>query len=140
MFNTLMRLLSDSNLDYLQNRLTQGIKTLSSYFNMSNFVKENGQYVLTVDVDEDATAKNVNVDYDDETRLLTVKYELKKKNFSSKSVFEEALPEDADEETINATIADGKLTITVDVLPEVEEVEPEPEEDETVIKINRKRK
>lgn len=139
MLNSLIRLLDDSNLNYLENRLSAGIdrfkKAFGAYF--TSFEDKDGHYELVLDVAEDAKASNVNVDYDDETRELTVEYKYESKNYNSKSVITETLPLDADEDTIEATVEDGKLTILIDKKV-VEEDEAEPEVPSNVVKVNRK--
>ena len=139
MLNQLMRLLDDSNLEYLQNRLTAGLerfkKTFGAYF--TSLEDKEDHYELVLDVADDAKASNVTVDFDDDTRELTVEYKYESKNFNSKSVITEVLPDDADEDTIDATVEDGKLTITIEKKEEPEEAEEKEEVDDNVVKITR---
>ena len=141
MLSTLMRLFDDSSLYALQNRLYAGLDRFKKTFGacFSSFEDKGGYYELTLDVAEDAKAKNVTVDFDDETRLLSVEYKYETENYSNRSTVRETLPEDADEDTIEASVENGVLTIFVNKKeePEVEE-EPEKEVDETVVKVNRK--
>ena len=140
MINSLMRLLGDSSLANFENRIFEGMNRLNSLFNtsFSSLEDKEDHYELAVDVAEDAKASNVSVDYDDETRELSVKYEYKTKGFSTKSSIVERLPEDADEDKIDAAVEGGKLTITIAKKP-VEEPKEE-EVDDTVVKVNRKNK
>lgn len=139
MLNQLMRLLDDSNLEYLQNRLAAGLerfkKTFGAYF--TSLEDKEDHYELVLDVADDAKASNVAVDFDDETRELTVEYKYESKNFNSKSVITEVLPDDADEDTIEATVEDGQLVVTIEKKEEPEEVEEEEEVDDTVVKVTR---
>lgn len=91
-------------------------------------------YELVVPVADDATAKNVTVDFDDEDRLLTIKYSYKSKNCSTATMISETLPEDADAETLSASVSDGKLKVSADFLPKKE---VETDEDTKTVKINR---
>ena len=137
MLNSLIRLLDDSNLDYLQNRISEGLerlkKTFGGYFTT---LEDKGEsYELVLDVAEDANASNVTVDYDEDTRELQVNYTYDGKNFKNTSRIVEVLPDDADDETIEASVEDGQLVVKIEkLLPEEEPV------DETVVKVNRKKK
>ena len=141
MLNSLIRLLDDSNLNYLQNRISEGLehlkKTFGGYFTT---LEDKGEYYeLVLDVAEDAKASNVTVDYDEDTRELQVNYTYDGKNFKNTSRIVEVLPDDADDETIEASVEDGQLVVKIEkLLPEEEPVE-EPV-DETVVKVNRKKK
>lgn len=108
-----------------------------NFVNGSSFEDNGDSYVLTLEVAEGATAKNVSVDLED--GVVTVSYEYKADGVYTSSRLVETLPEDADEETLEATVEGGVVTLTV---AKVVEPEPEPEaeadEDTRVIKINRK--
>ena len=138
MINSLLRLLGDSNLEELQNRLYAGLENLKKTFGAAfTSLEDKGEYYeLVLDVADDAKASNVTVDYDDDTRELDVTYEYKGEHYTNKSVVKEVLPDDADENDIEATVEDGQLTITIG--KKEEEEEPEEEVDDTVVKINRK--
>lgn len=142
MFDYLLRLLGDSNLENLENRLYAGAQRLKSliseYDSLGKFNETENGYELRTAVDADATAKNVTVDYDEDSRDIEVTYRYQRDNYSSVSKFQVSLPDNADDETINATIQDGYLTISVDRYPEKKVAEPEEETDPTVIKVNRK--
>lgn len=127
----LMRLLTDS--DYFENQFNHVVK---SYFgNVESSLKKTDKgYELVVPVANDATAKNVTVDFDDEDRLLTIKYSYTSKNCSTATTVSETLPEDADADTLSASVADGKIKISVDFLPKKE---VETDEDTKTVKINR---
>lgn len=127
----LMRLFTDS--DYFENQFNHVVK---SYFgNVESSLKKTDKgYELVVPVADDATAKNVTVDFDDEDRLLTIKYSYKSKNCSTTTTISETLPEDADAETLSASVSDGKLKVSADFLPKKE---VETDEDTKTVKINR---
>lgn len=127
----LMRLFTDS--DYFENQFNYAVK---SYFgNVESSLKKTDKgYELVVPVADDATAKNVTVDFDDEDRLLTIKYSYKSKNCSTATTISETLPEDADAETLSASVSDGKLKVSADFLPKKE---VETDEDTKTVKINR---
>lgn len=137
MLNSLIRLLDDSNLNYLENRLSAGIdrfkKAFGAYF--STIEDKEDHYELVLDVAADAKASNVTVDFDDDTRELSIEYKYETKNYSNSSSIVETLPYDADEDTIDATVEDGKLTILI----QKKVVENPAEEAPTnVVKVNRK--
>lgn len=141
MLNTLMRLLDDSNLNYLENRLYAGLENLKKTFSpiLSSLEDKDDHYELVLNVANDAKASNVSVDFDDETRELTVEYKYDSKNYKSRSTVVELLPADADEDSIEATVENGKLEITIWKKEEPEE-EIDEEVDDTVVKVNRKNK
>ena len=140
MLNSLLRLLDNYDYGYLERRLNEGFKTLNKVFaaNFSSFEDKEDHYELVLDVADDAKASNVTVDYDDETRELAVEYNYQAKNFKSRSIVKETLPDNADEDTIEATVENGELTITVAKKAEPEVEEEVPETDEKTVKINRK--
>lgn len=127
----LMRLLTDS--DYFENQFNHAVK---SYFgNVESSLKKTDKgYELVVPVANDATAKNVTVDFDDEDRLLTINYSYKSKNCSTTTTVSETLPKDADADTLSASVIDGELKISVDFLPKKE---VKTDEDTKTVKINR---
>jgi len=127
----LMRLLTDS--DYFENQFNHAVK---SYFgNVESSLKKTDKgYELVVPVAVDATAKNVTVDFDDEDRLLTINYSYKSKNCSTATTVSETLPEDADADTLSASVVDGELKVSVDFLPKKE---VETNENTKTVKINR---
>ena len=135
----LLKLLGDLDVETLESRLNAGIerfkKTFGAYF--TSFEDKEDHYELVMDVADDAKASNVTVDYDDDTRSLNIEYNYESKNFKSKSVVNETLPADADTDTIEAVVENGKLTITVEKLLDAE-VPEEEEVDDRVVKINRK--
>lgn len=138
MFN-LLRLLDNYDYSYLENRLNEGFKVLNKVFsgNFSSLEEVDDHYELVLAVAEDAKASNVTVDYDDETRELSVEYKYECKNYKNVSRIKEVLPSDADDEAIEATVEDGQLKIVIPKKEEPEEPEVEETDDKTV-KINRK--
>jgi HSP20 family molecular chaperone IbpA len=142
MLNSLIRLLDDSNLENLENRLSAGIDRFKKVFRacFTSLEDKEDHYELVLDVAKEANAKNVTVDYDDETRELSVEYKFEGENFANRSSISETLPADADEDEIEATVADGTLTISIGKKPVASE-EPEDEPgNTTIVKVNRKKK
>ena len=139
MLNSLIRLFDDSNLEVLENRLSAGLDRLKKTFGACfTSLEDKGEYYeLVLDVADDAKASNVNVEFDDETRELSVEYKYEAKNYNTSSTVVETLPANADEDTISAHVEDGKLTITVEKKEEAEE-EPEEQIDEREVRVNRK--
>ena len=142
MLNSLIRLLDDSNLEYLENRLSAGIDRFKKVFGaaFTSLEDKDDHYELVLDVAEGATAKNVTVDYDDETRELSAEYNFEGDNFSNRSCISETLPADADEDEIEASVVDGKLTITIGKKPVAAEEPVDEPGDTTIVKVNRKKK
>ena len=144
MFDSLLELLGVSDVESFQNRLLAGAKRLSELLGgeYSTLEETEDGYEIHVPIAEDATAKNVTVDYDEETRLLEVSYRYDNNGYKSFTVIKETLPDNADDATIDAVAQDGELIITVDKVPEPveEEVKEEDAEDEVNVRINRKRK
>jgi HSP20 family molecular chaperone IbpA len=144
MLNELMNLIrNDESLYDLRNRFWNGLEELRSLASFadvtsSSFKEEDGKYVLEIDVEDIAKPSNFNVDFDEDTNVLTVEYSMKTKNSSKFSSFSETLPADADTDTIDAFVEDGVFKVTVDKKVEVEEEEEEPCDD-TTVKVNRKR-
>lgn len=138
--NSLTKALGGYDWSSLESHLYAGLDRLKKVFGayFTSLEDEGDNYVLTLDVAEDAKASNVTVDYDDDTRELSVEYKYDGDNFSNRSFIKEVLPKDADEDDINATVEDGKLTIIIGKLVDVEY--PEEEVDDTVVKVNRKNK
>lgn len=137
MLNSLIRLLDDSNLNYLENRLSGGIDRLKKAFGASfSTIEDKGDhYELVLDVAADAKASNVTVDFDDDTRELSIEYKYEAKNYSNISSIVETLPYDADEDSIEATVDDGKLTILIQKKVVENSAEEVPA---NVVKVNRK--
>lgn len=139
MLNSLIRLLDDSNLNYLENRLSAGIdrfkKAFGAYF--TSLEDKEDHYELILDVAEDANAGNVTVDFDDETRELSIEYKYESENYKNASSIVETLPADADEDTIEASVEGGKLSISIGKKV-VEEDDRKDEGDNTVVRVNRK--
>lgn len=142
MLNSLIRLLDDSNLEYLENRLSAGIdrfkKAFGAYF--TSLEDKEDHYELVLDVAEDANAKNVTVDFDDETRELSIEYKYESENYKNSSSIVETLPADADEDEIEASVVDGKLTITIGKKPVAAEEPVDEPGNTTIVKVNRKKK
>lgn len=118
--------------DSWKNLLTDfDIKPLSE----SSFVDVNDHYELSVELDKEASAKNVNVEI--EENVITVKYEYKTEKKSSSFTLAETLPEKADVEKIEAKVIDGTLLITVGKVEGWDDKDAE-EEDNVNVKVTKK--
>ena len=118
--------------DSWKNLLTDfDIKPLSE----SSFVDVNDHYELSVELDKEASAKNVNVEI--EENVITVKYEYKTEKKSSSFTLVETLPEKADAEKIEAKVIDGTLLITVGKIEGWDDKDAE-EEDNVNVKVTKK--
>ena len=138
MLNALLRLLDDSNLGYLQNRIDCLSKALGS--SLTSFEETEDGYELRYKVADEATGANAPVDYDEETRQITIEYAFTQGNLKSYATIKEVLPKNADDTTIEAAVRDGELIVTVDRLPEEQPAEEEPLGDDTTVVVRRKRK
>ena len=141
MISTLLKLLDNYDYSYqLNRRLNDGFKALNKAFETEFTALEDKEdhYELVLGVDKDAKASNVTVDYDDDTRELSIEYKYEREGYKSRSSITETLPKDADEDTIDAVVKDGKLSIII-AKKEPEKVEEEVVDEETV-KVNRKNK
>ena len=141
MLRTLLSMLNDR--DYLSEvrETLSGLK--QAYANtLSSFEEEGDSYVMVLNVPEELTSSDVNVEYDDEANTVTVeiKYERGPIVYSMKAIG--TLPADADADTMAATVVNGVFTLVVDKLPEP--VEEETSEvapiDPVVVPIKRKNK
>lgn len=122
-------------------------KSLTDFVNQLNFSSafelEDNTYVMVLNVPEATTGNDIDVEYDEETNTLSVKYSFENSRMSFSNTVVETLPSNADVDTLTARVVNGVLTVTVDALPE-----PEPEEeileeeyvDPTVVSIKRKNK
>lgn len=118
--------------DSWKNLLTDfDIKPLSE----SSFVDVNDHYELSVELDKEASAKNVNVEI--EENVITVKYEYKTEKKSSSFTLVETLPEKADAEKIEAKVIDGTLLISVGKVEGWDNKDAE-EEDNVNVKVTKK--
>lgn len=142
MFRTLLSMLNDEKLRTRFAESANGLcKAYSDVMNNLNstFEEEDNNYVYVLNVPESLTTNDVNVEYDDETRLVTVEITNKVGNSTYSMTTVEMLPINADPDTMSATVVNGIFTLIVDKMPEVE---PEPEVEPYVepIKVTIKRK
>jgi HSP20 family molecular chaperone IbpA len=142
MFRTLLSMLNDEKLRTRFAESANGLcKAYSDVMNNLNstFEEEDNNYVYVLNVPESLTTNDVNVEYDDETRLVTVEITNKVGNSTYSMTNVEMLPINADPDTMSATVVNGVFTLIVDKMPEVE---PEPEVEPYVepIKVTIKRK
>ena len=139
MFRTMLALLSDAD---FQCRARKSFNDFVNQLNFNSaFEREGDTYVMVLNVPENATGNDVDVEYDEDTNVLSVRYAYESKHLNLSNTVSETLPEDADVETLTARVVNGVLTVTVDALPEpeVEEVVEE-HVDPTVVTVKRTRK
>ena len=144
MIRTLAALLGDANLrSHLMETACSLRNGFSNFVNNmdASFVDEGGTYVMVVNVPESLTSQDVNVEYDDDTNTVSIETEYKRGNLTYGMSMTETLPEDADPDTLSATVTSGVFTLIVDKKPEpVEVVEPEATVDPVIVTIKRKHK
>jgi len=85
---------------------------VSTFNNVSNFALKDGVYELSMDVDDNATADNVEINLD-KKNVLSIKYSVKTVSSERMVSVRESLPEDCDSDTLDASIKNGKLVVTV---------------------------
>ena len=129
MFRTLLSMLKDESIRTQVMDATDSLRKAYSnvMYNLnSTFEEEDNNYVYVLNVPESLTTNDVNVEYDDETRLVTVEITNKVGNSTYSMTNVEMLPINADPDTMSATVVNGVFTLIVEKMPEVEpEVEPE---------------
>jgi HSP20 family molecular chaperone IbpA len=144
MIRTLLSMLNDERLYARFAKTANGLR--EAYSNVMNninstFVEEDGNYVYSLNVPTELTSADVNVEYDDETKSVTVEIEHKHGNTSYKMTTYETLPSDANIDTMSATVVNGVFTIVVEKLPEPEpEAIVEPSVDPIKVVIKKKNK
>lgn len=142
MIRTLLSMLNDEKLRTRIAESTNGLcKAYSDVMNNLNskFEEDGDNYVFVLNVPNGTTSADINVEYDDETNMVTVEVSRKSGNFSSKMSFSETLPYDADIDTMKATVVNGVFTIVVDKLPEAEpETVDEANVDPITVEVKRK--
>lgn len=144
MIRALLSLLEN---DSLQARVMETAKRIRNAYSdftadiAATFEEEGDSYVFVLNVPTDITSTNVNVEYDDETNMVTVEFSYVNGNCKTKMVVSESLPSNADPDTLSATVVNGVFTLVVDKLPEPAP-EPEPVEeakaDSIVVEVKRK--
>lgn len=144
MIRTLLSMLNDERIYARFAKTANGLR--EAYSNVMNninstFVEEDGNYVYSLNVPTELTSADVNVEYDDETKSVTVEIEHKHGNTSYKMTTYEILPSDANIDTMSATVVNGVFTIVVEKLPEPEpEAIVEPSVDPIKVVIKKKNK
>lgn len=144
MIRTLLSMLNDERIYARFAKTANGLR--EAYSNVMNninstFVEEDGNYVYSLNVPTELTSADVNVEYDDETKSVTVEIEHKHGNASYKMTTYETLPSDANIDTMSATVVNGVFTIVVEKLPEPEpEAITEPSVDPIKVVIKKKNK
>jgi HSP20 family molecular chaperone IbpA len=96
---------------------------------------------MVLNVPSQTVGSDIDVEYDEDNNTLSVSYSFNNKSVSFSNTVVETVPEDADTDTINARVVNGVLTVTMDVLPEVEEELDEVDHvDPTFVSVKRKTK
>ena len=143
MFRTLLSLLDDESIRTrivaTANNLCKAYTDASANLDAS-FEEEGDNYVFVLNVPKDTTSADVNVEYDDETNAVSVEISREGEKYSTKMVYVETLPANADPDTLSATVTNGVFTLIVDKLPEPVESEPvcEAVVDPIVVAVKRK--
>lgn len=123
MFRTLLSMLKDESIRTQVMDATDSLRKAYSnvMYNLnSTFEEEDNNYVYVLNVPESLTTNDVNVEYDDETRLVTVEITNKVGNSTYSMTNVEMLPINADPDTMSATVVNGVFTLIVEKMPEVE--------------------
>lgn len=122
MLNQLLSLFNNENLERFQTMLEKEFKMLESkYDDKSLFVDEtsfkevNGNYVMTLNVKENSNNDNIKIDF--KNKVVTVTYTEKSLKTERTVKVLETIPNDADENTLDAYVENGKLIITVSKKP-----------------------
>jgi HSP20 family molecular chaperone IbpA len=145
MIRTLLSMLNDEALQTRVMETANGLrKAYSNVMNNLNskFEDEGDSYVMVINVPETLTSSDINVEYDDETNNVTIETKYKRGNFNYCMSLIETLPDNADVDTLAATVTNGVFTIVVDKLPEPEPevVESKTQDDPIKVTIKRKHK
>lgn len=120
MLNDLIKLVQNSDFGFCMPNLggfgfdfeTSGLLGALNLKGTESFVLKDGVYEFSMDVDKNANADNVNIDLN-KNNVLKIKYSTKTSYAERIVMVSESLPDDADADTIDAKIVDGKLIVTV---------------------------
>ena len=139
MIKTLLTLLRDED---FQCRARKSLTDFAKQLNFNSaFEREGDTYVMVLNVPSQTVGSDIDVEYDEDNNTLSVSYSFNNKNVSFSNTVVETVPEDADTDTINARVVNGVLTVTMDVLPELEEELDEVDNvDPTFVSVKRKTK
>jgi HSP20 family molecular chaperone IbpA len=118
MFRTLLSILDNP---HYEDVFSRKIYTSFPFKNSStSFEEEGDSYIKVINLPDGMKHNNVNVEYDEDDRTLTVELTDSTEYSSYSSKFTETLPSDADVDTISARVDSNVLTIVIDKLPEPE--------------------
>lgn len=120
MLNDLMKLVQNCDFGFCMPNLgsfgfdfeTSGLFGALNLKGTESFVLKDGVYEFSMDVDKNANADNVNIDLN-KNNVLKIKYSTKTSCSERIVMVSESIPDDADADTIDAKIVDGKLIVTV---------------------------
>lgn len=141
MLRRLFGLLNDEDFLSEVRESYRGLKTAYSNV-LSGFEEVDGEnsYMMVLNVPDAITSSDVNVEYDDETNTVTVETSYANGGVQYSMKITETLPEDADADTMTATVVNGVFSILVEKKVEVVEEEPVEEVDPVIVTIKRKNK
>lgn len=143
MFRTLLSILDNP---YYEDVFSRKIYTSFPFKNLStSFEEEGDSYIKVINLPYGMKHNNINVEYDEDNKTLTVELTDSTEHSSYSSKFTETLPSDADVDTISARVDSNVLTIVIDKLPEPEVNEDCEEEtnvatEPIIIDVKRKKK
>lgn len=123
------------DIEGVSEKFNQGVESPTG----SEFEEEDGSYVLVIKTCEGVNNKHVSVEYDDNTNTVrvTTNYSRSSENgeFGYNNYVAKSLPQDADPDTLGASVVNGVVTVIVDKRP-LPDVGKAPE-DTTRIQIKR---
>lgn len=79
-----------------------------------DFTEEGNNYVMVKKLPENVNNDNINIEYDDETNLVTISISVNSDLMNYESTYSLSLPDDADYKTIYPTVNGSILTIIID--------------------------
>lgn len=126
MLNALMKLFEGVDYKRLEEELEKQFSDFDKNFSCcfktikpiisenTSFVDVGGHYEMKFAVQKDTTEDNIKINLEGDT--LEITYKECNKNSERLLIMTETLPKDADDSTLDASVVDGMLIITVDKL------------------------
>ena len=108
-YNTMLNLIDDAFNHFMR---MENFDFPKPEIYINGFKLKDGVYEFSMNVDKNANADNVKIDLD-KNNVLKIKYSTKTSVAERIVMVSESLPDDADADTIDAKIVDGKLIVTV---------------------------
>lgn len=109
----------EKNINNQINNMFHQCKTKLNYeplvYNTTSFtITDDNKYLAEIRIPSFVNADMINVDINDEKRILTISYNFKNNvGLETSSAMTELLPNDADIETLTAVFDNGNLTLTM---------------------------